>query len=181
MGDSQIEISHELFEMSYKINSHKISLIGDIRIVWEILVPCVSAFIGLRFKGSPMLLEFSNAAFLVLTVVFEKVCCSFPFSFSNIKSSLMWYFATLRSILASHWNKVFSFFFMTPKVENSPRMLEADLMKSQFCFFSTNLEQVCFFQYAKWKRKQLLKYNSLTLVKKGFGSSKTRSEESMSW
>ena len=41
MGDSQIEISHELFEMSYKINSHKISLIGDIRIVWEILVPCV--------------------------------------------------------------------------------------------------------------------------------------------
>ena len=40
MGDSQIEISHELFEMSYKINSHRISLIGDIRIVWEILVPC---------------------------------------------------------------------------------------------------------------------------------------------
>ena len=49
MGDSQIEISHELFEMSYKINSHRISLIGDIRIVWEILVPCVTTKIAKEF------------------------------------------------------------------------------------------------------------------------------------
>ena len=52
MGDSQIEISHKLFEMSYKKNSHKISLIGDIRIVWEILVPCVVLFLFRNWQDS---------------------------------------------------------------------------------------------------------------------------------